>query len=1439
LKTEEEIYTDEIVRIRMGDTIIGIQFGIANPDDIVARSVVEVITDKTYQAGAPVPGGVFDGRFGVIENGKVCSTCKHTNLLCPGHFGHIRLARPVYLYQFIDTVQNILSVVCMGCSNLYIPKDTVFPATLKGMDLFKEARETSVTYKGTRKAGGYTCLHCNTAMIKKVVKAENTVASLVGVGYPEEEAETPMIPLQPELVLRAFQRMSDTDIARIGLNPKFSRPEWMICTVLAVPPLTVRPSVVMDDNQRMEDDLTHQLITIVRNNQRLREKIDKGDSADIIDKYTGLLQFDVATYVDNDIKGLPQAEQRSGRPLKTLKSRLGAKAGRVRGNLMGKRVDFSARSVITPDANIDVDELGVPEEIAMNLTFPEIVTPYNRDRLMSYVRNGPTKYPGAKSVFLRDEKRTISLRYVTADTIDLSLGDIVHRHLIDEDVVLFNRQPSLHKASMECHRIRVLPYSTFRLNVSATRPYNADFDGDEMNMHVPQSIVAATELKFLASVLRQIVSPRTHTPIIQIFQDTLTGAYRISKPNVQVPEHIAMNIMSRMKRPLSSYTRKNGTVSGQDIVSTVLPLMDLDGRVQIKDGKLVKGLLKKGAFGGSSDDSAEGLLHVVFNDFSPHRCGQLINDVQNIVTRYNLFTGFSVGASDLMGGPEWESVLKADIETGRKQIADIVSAVHSGGFVNDSGRTDGEELENRISNALKEVASNITKKVMDVLPKDNRMVEMVDSGAKGSSLNIAQMMALLGQQLIAGRRIQYTLRDRTLPHYTRYDHGMESRGFVENSFITGLGPAEFFFHAMAGREGLIDTAVKTSDSGYIQRKLVKTMEDLHVEYDGTVRNANGAIIQFQYGGDGIDTTAIEAQECELTNMTMAQIFEGYALAKTDTEAVVNAEGEETLGDDDMLDQIMADRDFLVHNVMRNTKKSYVLAPVNLRRLAKKYANPYATKTNLTPAHVVAELTKLCNEDWLKHNKTFHALLRYYFAPKQSILKLRLSKDMFDELLRDIRYKYIKARVHAGEMVGPLAAQSIGEPTTQLTLNTFHSAGTVKANATQGVPRIVELLSVSHNPKNPGNVVYMTHDVAMSQDRMISKMREIQKTTLRDITKSVRIYYDPNPMSSSTAVKEDKAILESYEEFKITQNDASCASPWILRLELDKMVMAARGGIDMGKIATQIQKNKALHVFECIYSDTNTPDKMVMRVIFGPDVVKNALSLRFVEEKLLDTVITGIDGIGRVYMRQLNREVVYDSTTSGYAPLKQYVLDVEGTNLLDLSTLPDVDPKRSFSNDIHEILEVFGIETARMAMYEEFAEVFEEAYVNYHHVITLVDTMTYPGYILSADRFGMSKSDSGVLARSSFEETSKVLFNAAITGEFDNMKGVSANIMFGQKPPCGTGLVDILIDETKLPEGLEEEEVSVFDTEVADVNLKITEGEGPAGACRVADIEMDW
>ena len=1414
-------------------SIVGVQFGITSPEEILRRSVVEVITDKTHQGNNPVPGGVFDARLGVIESGRICPTCKHTNLQCQGHFGHITLARPVYLYQFLDFTIKALNTVCLSCSELYVvsadadksaAEARYLESELFGMERLAAVRKDTVTAIGKASKGNkqaVACPSCETTMLRKIEKVQGTVCSLHGQMTGNNED---FVPIQSELVLRCFQRMSDTTIRILGFDPKYSRPAWMVCTVLAVPPLTVRPPVVMDDNQRMDDDLSHKLIDIVRSNQKLREQIDKGQSRDYIEQHTLHLEFDVATYVDNDIKGMPPAAQRSGRPLKTLKSRLGSKTGRVRGNLMGKRVDFSARSVITPDANIDVDELGVPEEIATNLTKPEIVTAYNRDRLMMYVRNG-VKYPGAKSVFIKEEKRMISLRYVNPDMIDLHEGDVVHRHMIDGDYVLFNRQPSLHKGSMECHRVKVLPYSTFRLNVSATKPYNADFDGDEMNLHLPQSIAAETELLQLASVLRLIISPRENAPIIQMVQDTLTGAFRISNPKTRIPEHVVMNIMAKLRRPLAAFKATGETHSGMDVISAAFPLMNFNERVTIENGRLTKGLLKKGAF----NTTSEGVLHVLFNDFGPQRCGQFINEVQSIVTKFNMYTGFSTGASDLVSNTETLDFVAATLAEGRRRVQEILTDVHAGRFVNISGRTDGEELENQINNTLKDISAKITDRVSETLPRENRLVQMVESGAKGSSLNITQMIALLGQQIIDGKRVQYTLKDRSLPHFTKFDDGIESRGFVESSFVQGLRPAEYFFHAMGGREGLIDTAVKTSDTGYIQRQMMKTMEDMHAAYDGTVRNNTGVIIQYRYGEDGVDSTQVESQPIDLAMLTLEEIYRRYALTPADVAAVSKHDGSQP---PDLVDEIIRDREMLVKEVFSHNKKSGVLAPVHLKRLIDGYRNPYSTMTDLTAAYVVEELTKLIKEPYMVQNRLFHCLLRFYLAPRRCILEYRMTQKIFDEVVKDIRYRYIKSLVHPGEMVGALAAQSIGEPTTQLTLNTFHSAGTVKAGATQGVPRIKELLGVSRNPKKPLCFAYLAPEMSTNLDHAIMMIREIQQTTIRDITKSVRMYYDPFPLTTDTKIAEDREILQSYQAFSAT-NAADCMSPWIMRLEFDETAMASRSIQDM--VAIQDALLRQGDVARCVYSDTNA-DKLMMRIVFSPDVVKNMLTLRYMEERVLDVVISGVDGVQGVYQRDVNKEMTWDDSISGYVSKKQHVLDVEGSGILySLMAFPNVDPTRTFSNDIHEVLDVFGIEAARQALYDEFWEVLSAAYVNYHHMSVLLDAMTYQGRLVSVDRFGMGKHDNGVLAKSSFEETSRILFNAAVSSEFDPMKGVSANIMFGQKAPCGTGMVEILLDETRLPEGEEE----IFQ----DYREQPSAAPGPAVVaeggteCRLEDINM--
>ena len=446
------------------ESIVGVQFSILSPDEIERSSVVEIKHQGTYNDNEPRIDGIFDPRMGVLDNGKICRTCGQTNHGCPGHFGHYRLTRPVYYIQFHNMIMNVLKCICIRCSKLRIDKELHKDLLLrKGEARWKEvlALSSSIKRCGQESEDG-----CGAVQPDKFTR--EGIATIVAT-FPEKVTQQ----LEVEYVHRLFRRIVDEDVDFMGLSRYWCRPDWMICTVLRSPPPQVRPSVIQDNNQRSEDDLTHKLFDIIKNDLTLKDKIEKNAAKGVIDELTNVVQYHIATLVDNDIPGVAPSAQRSGRPLKSIQQRLGGKEGRIRYNIQGKRVEFSARSVITPDPNLSVAEIGVPLEIAMNLTSPERVTPYNIDKLYKIVRNGTEKWPGAKTI-VRKDGRMISLKHVNTEEIVLYDGDLVNRHLIDNDILLFNRQPTLHKMSMMGHRVKVLPYKTFRLNVLVTRPYNAD-----------------------------------------------------------------------------------------------------------------------------------------------------------------------------------------------------------------------------------------------------------------------------------------------------------------------------------------------------------------------------------------------------------------------------------------------------------------------------------------------------------------------------------------------------------------------------------------------------------------------------------------------------------------------------------------------------------------------------------------------------------------------------------------------------------------------------------------------------------------------------------------------------------------------------------------------------------------------------------------------------
>ena len=803
--------------------IIGVQFSLLSPDEIRKNSVVEVTSRDTYINNKPVIGGLFDPRMGVLEPGLICPTDGLTYIDTPGYFGHIEMARPVFFIQHLKEIMKISRCICFKCSKLLLNK-------AQHKHISEKSAEDRWDYVSAlaakiKRCGQETEDGCGCKQPDKIkLEGMSTLYAIWENMETTQESDNKKvnIKLTPELVLKIFKRISDEDVHFMGFNPLWSRPDWMICQVLPVPPPAVRPSVKHDAQQRSEDDLTHIYSNIIKTNTDLFNKLRENAQPNIIEGLTTVLQYFVAMIVNNKVKGAVPMAQRSGRPLQCIMGRLNSKNGRIRGNLMGKRVDFSARSVITGDPNLSIRQLGVPRKIAMNITKPITVNDLNRDFLMKLIQNGPDVYPGAKILERRNGEH-ISLRYVDRGSIRIENGDIVHRHMMDGDAVLFNRQPSLHRMSMMCHIAKIMERGdTFRMNVATTKPYNADFDGDEMNMHMPQSAIAETELRHLAAIPYQLISPAGNSPIIGIYQDSLLGSYRFTRSDIKFTPREAMNLLMMFNNVDTKKLRENGNkITNFDILSQILPPVTMvyktklfedneeyknsNNVLEIRNGKYVRGQMEKSVLGSST----KGIIHRICNDFNNMASANFIDDLQNIITEYMKSSSFSVGISDLIADKKTAREIVQVITTQKMEVQNIIDKVHLGIFENNTAQSNNVEFETQVNNMLNKATEQSGKIGRKSLSKDNRFLMIVNSGSKGSLINISQMISCLGQQNVDGKRIPYGFDSRTLPHYSKFDDSPKARGFIENSYITGLTAPELFFHAMGGRIGLIDTACKS------------------------------------------------------------------------------------------------------------------------------------------------------------------------------------------------------------------------------------------------------------------------------------------------------------------------------------------------------------------------------------------------------------------------------------------------------------------------------------------------------------------------------------------------------------------------------------------------------------------------------------------------------
>ncbi|TKX79774.1 DNA-directed RNA polymerase subunit A' [Halorubrum sp. SD626R] len=910
----------------------GIDFGLMDPETYRDMSATKVITADTYDDdGYPIDMGLMDPRLGVIDPGLECRTCGSHSGSCNGHFGHIELAAPVIHVGFTKLIRRLLRSTCRECGKLALDeaqRDEFRDRYERAQELGDDEHDVlKAAVRQARKAS--TCPFCGEPQadikhekpttyyeVQDVLSGDYS-ERIAAAMQPDEEEDDPgtspqelaektdialdrvneimagefrprkedrraiekaldvdlteedMNKLMPSDIRDWFEDIPNEDLEVLGIDAEDSRPEWMILTVLPVPPVTTRPSITLDNGQRSEDDLTHKLVDIIRINQRFMENREAGAPQLIIEDLWELLQYHVTTFVDNEISGTPPARHRSGRPLKTLSQRLKGKEGRFRGSLSGKRVNFSARTVISPDPTLSLNEVGVPDRVAKEMTQTLNVTERNVEEARQYVRNGPEAHPGANYVRRPDGRRlkvTEKNCEELAEKVEAEWE--VNRHLVDGDIVIFNRQPSLHRMSIMAHEVVVMPYKTFRLNTVVCPPYNADFDGDEMNMHALQNEEARAEARVLMRVQEQILSPRFGGNIIGAIQDHISGTYLLTHSNPEFTETQALDLLratrvDELPEPDGVDDDGRDYWTGRTLFSELLPddltlhfSSSTGDDVVIENGQLIEGTIDEdavGAFGGEVVDT-------LTKEYGETRSRVFINEIAALAMRAIMHFGFSIGIDDESIPPEAEEQVDDAIESAYDRVQELISTYEAGELESLPGRGVDETLEMKIMQTLGKARDSAGEIADQHFGDDNPAVVMARSGARGSMLNLTQMAGSVGQQAVRGERINRGYEDRTLSHYKENDLSAEAHGFVENSYRGGLTPEEFFFHAMGGREGLVDTAVRTSKSGYLQRRLINALSELEAQYDGTVRDTSGRIVQFEFGEDGTSPVKVSSGE---------------------------------------------------------------------------------------------------------------------------------------------------------------------------------------------------------------------------------------------------------------------------------------------------------------------------------------------------------------------------------------------------------------------------------------------------------------------------------------------------------------------------------------------------------------------------------------------------
>ncbi|KAK4503760.1 hypothetical protein PRZ48_004675 [Zasmidium cellare] len=1429
--TSETTHKEQVVD-QVPKRIKSLQFGLLSPPEVVAQSVVQVADRNLYdisdRPGAPrkITGhGPLDLRLGTSSKNGLCDTCGLGLKDCNGHFGHVKLALPCFHYGYLKKIIDALNCVCKDCSRVLLPekeKRTYLKSLRRpGLDglrrdviikkISAECRKVKVcqhcsAYNGpVRKVAGHPIkmFHnkyaaYNNSNAKSKVKPEDMqqfekTFEEAKKANPEVERhmKRALDDVTPLRALNILKKVPNADVELLGMDPQAGgRPEYMIWTHIPAPPVAIRPSVAQETSST-EDDITNKLGDIIHINSLMVAALQAGQPLSKVMDMWEFLQVQIAMYIDGNIPGLGK-DSSYGKAMRGFCQRLKGKQGRFRGNLSGKRVDFSGRTVISPDPNLAIDEVAVPSRVAVNMTYPERVTKHNYEKLKACIRRGDKVHPGANFIIKHRDKRRVVLRMVSnrGDLIkvadQLEIGDTVERHLEDGDIVLFNRQPSLHKLSILSHRAKIRPWRTFRLNECVCNPYNADFDGDEMNLHVPQTEEARTEATELMGVKHNLATPKNGTPIIAAIQDFITGAYLVSQKDLFFNRREFTQVVNFMyvgMQVKDPYTGKQYDIeipppaiwkpqrlwTGKQVWNMLMKphkdypvnvnleaklksfappregfindMVDNDSYLVIRNSETMCGAFDKATIGDGKKDS---VFYVIMRDFGPDYAAAAMTRLAKLSARWLGERGFSIGISDVYPSDKLVKRKQALVDAAYQQCDDIIDKYKRGKLERSAGCDEEQTMEILVSGILSKVRQQCGDACFAELSKYNAPLTMAKCGSKGSNINVSQMVAAVGQQIIGGKRVLEGFQDRTLPHFPKASRDPLAKGFVADSFFSGLTPTEFIFHAMSGREGLVDTAVKTAETGYMSRRLMKSLEDLSAQYDLTVRNSSSGVVQMKFGDDGLDPVDMEgsAKPVNFNRTWMHAITSTWdnaerGLTQKEVETYVN----ETL----------------------NKERA------KLNRVSEDN-QPLAYDDQSVKATDQLEYSRQFLDDVTKH--IFDQVKKMVSTQKRlpgTESTFKLSQSALERFLQLCLRKFEKSKVEAGHAVGAVGAQSIGEPGTQMTLKTFHFAGVAGMSITQGVPRIKEIINASKSISTPVITCALDSPYEDMAGRFAKAL--IEKTYLGDI-----VDYVEDVWHSQGCYINMRVNWQQIENLGLRIN------MWQITEAIDR----TKGFKTMGVTARASPSGQHIRVLLNIPERDSKARRSATaknRQSSNDDSEVLFVQLHTLKRRLPEVVVKGYPDAQRAIIKKDDKA---DST--GREPISVLV---EGYGLKACMTTEGVDGYRTKSNNVMECRDVLGIEAARKTIIDEISSVMGGMDIDPRHMQLLADVMTYKGEVLGITRFGLAKMRDSVLQLASFEKTPDHLFEAAAKMKKDDIEGVSECIIMGQSMSVGTGAMKVV------------------------------------------------